>query len=245
MPIRIVGLIGLPEVQAGDDIAALIRGALFLAANAPLDSGTVVVIAQKIVSKAEGATVDLRSIDPSEMARKWAAEYGKDPRLIELILRESRRIVRMDRGVLIAETRHGFIAANAGIDQSNVPGEDFATTLPADPDASARRIHAALGCGAVIVSDTFGRPWREGLVNVAIGVSGLAALEDLRGVPDRAGRLMHSTMLAVADELAAAAGLAMPKSGGVPVALITGFDWRRGDGSGQALIRPSDRDLFR
>ncbi len=245
MPIRIVGLLGLPEVQAGDDIAALIRRALFQGTTGALDSGTIVVIAQKIVSKAEGATVDLRSIDPSELARKWAAEYGKDPRLIELILRESRRIVRMDRGVLIAETRHGFIAANAGIDQSNVPGDDFATTLPADPDASARRIHAGLGCGAVIVSDTFGRPWREGLVNVAIGVSGIEALEDLRGVRDRTGRLLHSTMLAVADELAAAAGLAMPKSGGVPVALITGFEWRRGEGSGQSLIRPSDRDLFR
>jgi coenzyme F420-0:L-glutamate ligase/coenzyme F420-1:gamma-L-glutamate ligase len=197
------------------------------------------------VSKSEGAIVDLRSIEPSELARNWATQFAKDPRLIELVLRESRRIVRMDRDVLIAETRHGFVTANAGIDQSNVPGEHFATTLPVDPDASARRIHEGLGCGAVIVSDTFGRPWREGLVNVAIGISGLEALGDLRGARDRLGRLLHATILAVADELAAAAGLAMPKSAGVPVALITGFDWTRADGSARALIRPPEKDLFR
>jgi coenzyme F420-0:L-glutamate ligase / coenzyme F420-1:gamma-L-glutamate ligase len=240
MPIRIVGLKGLPEVRPGDNLAALIR-----AAAAPLDAKTIVVIAQKIVSKAEGAIVDLRSIEPSELARNWALQFGKDPRLIELVLRESRRIVRMDRDVLIAETRHGFVTANAGIDQSNVPGEHFATTLPADPDASARIIHESLGCGAVIVSDTFGRPWREGLVNVAIGISGLEALGDLRGSSDRLGRLLQGTILAVADELAAAAGLAMPKSAGVPVALITGFDWTRAAGSARTLIRSPEKDLFR
>jgi coenzyme F420-0:L-glutamate ligase/coenzyme F420-1:gamma-L-glutamate ligase len=240
MSIHIVGLTGLPEVQTGDDLAALIR-----AATPVVDRETIVVIAQKIVSKAEGAIVDLRSIDPSELARNWATQFGKDPRLIELVLRESRRIVRMDRDVLIAETRHGFVTANAGIDQSNVPGEHFATTLPVDPDASARRIRLGLGCGAVIVSDTFGRPWREGLVNVAIGISGLEALGDLRGARDRSGRLLQNTVLAVADELAAAAGLAMPKSGGVPVALITGFDWTRAVGSARSLIRPPEKDLFR
>jgi coenzyme F420-0:L-glutamate ligase/coenzyme F420-1:gamma-L-glutamate ligase len=240
MPIRIVGLAGFPEVRAGDDLAALIRSAA-----GSLDRETIVVIAQKIVSKAEGAVVDLRSIAPSELAGRWAAQYGKDPRLIELVLRESRRIVKMDRGVLIAETRHGFITANAGVDQSNIPGEHFATTLPVDPDASARRIHQSLGCGAVIVSDSFGRPWREGLVNVAIGVSGLDPVQDLRGVQDRAGRPLQSTMLAVADELAAAAGLAMPKSAGVPVALITGFAWKQAEGSARSLIRPADQDLFR
>jgi len=240
MPIRIVGLASLPEVRAGDDLPALIR-----AAAGHVDVDTIVVVAQKIVSKAEGAIVDLRSIAPSEMAANWAARYGKDPRLIELVLRESRRIVKMDRGVWIAETRHGFITANAGVDQSNVPGEHFATTLPADPDASASRIRAALGCGAVIVSDTFGRPWREGLVNVAIGVSGLEPLDDLRGLSDRSGRRLQSTTLAVADELAAAAGLVMPKSAGVPVALITGFDWTRGDGSARKLLRSPETDLFR
>jgi coenzyme F420-0:L-glutamate ligase / coenzyme F420-1:gamma-L-glutamate ligase len=240
MSIHIVGLTGLPEVQTGDDIATLIR-----AATPVVDRETIVVVAQKIVSKAEGAIVDLRVIEPSELARNWATQFGKDPRLIELVLRESRRVVRMDRDVLIAETRHGFVTANAGIDQSNVPGEHFATTLPVDPDASARRIREGLGCGAVIVSDTFGRPWREGLVNVAIGISGLEALGDLRGARDRSGRLLQSTVLAVADELAAAGGLAMPKSGGVPVALITGFDWTRGVGSARSLIRPPEKDLFR
>jgi coenzyme F420-0:L-glutamate ligase/coenzyme F420-1:gamma-L-glutamate ligase len=240
MSIHIIGLTGLPEVQIGDDIATLIR-----TATPVVDRETIVVIAQKIISKAEGAIVDLRAIEPSELAGNWAAQFGKDPRLIELVLRESRRIVRMDRDVLIAETRHGFVTANAGIDQSNVPGEHFATTLPVDPDASARRIREGLGCGAVIISDTFGRPWREGLVNVAIGISGLEALGDLRGARDRSGRLLQSTVLAVADELAAAAGLAMPKSGGVPVALITGFDWPRGVGSARSLIRPPEKDLFR
>ena len=240
MSIRILGIIGLPEVRAGDDLAALIR-----AARAPIDVDTIVVVAQKIVSKSEGAIVDLRTIEPSELARTWAAQFEKDPRLIELVLRESRRIIKMDRSVLIAETRHGFVAANAGIDQSNVPGEHFATTLPIDPDASARRLHQALGCGAVIVSDTFGRPWREGLVNVAIGVSGLEPLDDLRGACDRSGRPLQSTTLAVADELAAAAGLAMPKSAGIPVAVITGFDWKRGEGSAQKLLRPAEKDLFR
>jgi coenzyme F420-0:L-glutamate ligase/coenzyme F420-1:gamma-L-glutamate ligase len=240
MPVRIVGLKRLPEVRPGDDIAALIRSK-----TGVLDEDTIVVVAQKIVSKAEGAIVDLRSIEPSDLAINWAGQFGRDPRLIELVLRESRRIVKMDRDILIAETRHGFVAANAGIDQSNVPGEHFATTLPADPDASARRIREGLGCGAVIVSDTFGRPWRDGLVNVAIGVAGLEPLADLRGAPDRSGRLMHATVLAIADELAAAAGLVMPKSGGVPVALITGFDWPRGEGSARSLIRPPEKDLFR
>jgi coenzyme F420-0:L-glutamate ligase/coenzyme F420-1:gamma-L-glutamate ligase len=240
MSIHIVGVRGLPEVQPGDNIATLIRGA------APvIDRETIVVIAQKIVSKAEGAVVDLRSISPSEFATNWATQFGKDPRLIELVLRESRRVVRMDRDVLIAETRHGFVTANAGIDQSNVPGEHFATTLPVDSDASALRIREGLGCGAVIVSDTFGRPWREGLVNVAVGISGLEALGDLRGSRDRTGRLLQGTVIAIADELAAAAGLVMPKSGGVPVALITGFDWTRGVGSAKGLIRPPEKDLFR
>src|SRR6266851_2819794 len=240
MSIHIIGLTGLPEVQTGDDIATLIR-----AATPVVDRETIVVIAQKIVSKAEGAIVDLRSIAPSELAANWAARYGKDARLIELVLRESRRIVKMDRGVLIAETRHGFITANAGVDQSNVPGEHFATTLPADPDASASRIRAALGCGAVIVSDTFGRPWREGLINVAVGVSGLEPLTDLRGAADWSGRRLQITTVAVADELAAAAGLVMPKSAGVPVALITGFEWIRGEGSALKLLRSPETDLFR
>ena len=179
MGIQIVGLGGIPEVERGDDLAELIRQAA-AKEKQPLDPGTIVVIAQKVVSKAEGAVVDLRTVEPSVLARDWAERWGKDARLIEVILRQSRRIVKMDRGVLIAETQHGFVTANAGVDQSNVEGEELVTLLPRDPDASARRIREALGCGAVIITDTFGRPWREGLVNVAIGVAGLEALEDYR-----------------------------------------------------------------
>ena len=231
-------------MRRGDDLAALIR-ARADAEGAELTGETIVVIAQKAISKAEGAEADLRAVEPSELARTWAAQYGKDPRLIEVILRQSRRIVKMDRGVLIAETHHGFVAANAGVDQSNVAGEDRVTLLPRDPDASACRLRAQLGCGAVIVSDTFGRPWREGLVNVAIGAAGLEPLEDYRGRPDSAGRPLQSTIIAIADELAAAAGLVMRKTDGVPVALIAGFEWTRAEGSARALLRDPGRDLFR
>lgn len=203
------------------------------------------VVAQKIVSKSEGAVVDLRTIQPSEMAQGWARQWNRDARLVELVFRESRRIVRMDGGVIIAETRHGLVAANAGVDSSNVPGDDFATVLPGDPDRSARCLHMELDCGAVIVSDTFGRPWREGLLNLAIGVSGMVAIEDLRGTRDWSGKLLHATILARADELAAAAGLVMPKAGGIPVALIDGYDWERSEGSMRALLRDPEKDLFR
>ena len=184
------------------------------------------------------------------LARSWAAEYGKDPRLIELILTQSRRIVKMDRGVLITETRTGLVCANAGVDQSNVDqisaeGGDFATVLPNDPDASARRLRETLRCGAVIITDTFGRPWREGLVDVAIGVSGLEALDDLRGRVDRHGRKLAGTIIAVADQLAAAAGLLMPKAAGCPVVLIRGFHWLPADGSARRLLRKPEEDLFR
>lgn len=244
MGIRILGLDGLPEVRRGDDLPALIR-ARAAALGHTLDSGTIAVIAQKVVSKAEGAERDLRTIEPSALARAWAEQWHKDPRLVEVILRQSRRIVKMDRGVLIVETHHGFIAANAGVDQSNVAGDFRVTLLPADPDASAARLRRELGCGAVIVSDTFGRPWREGLVNVAIGVAGLDPLEDLRGQPDRDGKLLQSTMVAFADEIAAAAGLVMRKADGVPVALIAGLEWAPAAGSARALLRDAAHDLFR
>jgi coenzyme F420-0:L-glutamate ligase/coenzyme F420-1:gamma-L-glutamate ligase len=244
MGIHLAGLSSLPEVREGDDLAELIRQAA-LHEQQPLSGETIVVVAQKVVSKAEGAVVDLCTVQPSERARQWADEWGKDARLIELILRESRSVVKMERGVLIAETHHGFITANAGVDVSNVPGPDRAATLPRDPDGSARCLCEALGCRAVIISDTFGRPWREGLVNVAIGVSGMEALEDYRGLPDRHGRLLASTVIAVADELAAAAGLVMRKREGVPVVLVTGLAWKRAEGSASPLIRPAERDLFR
>jgi coenzyme F420-0:L-glutamate ligase/coenzyme F420-1:gamma-L-glutamate ligase len=240
MRLEIVALSNLPEVRPGDCLATLIRQAV------DVDRSVIVAVAQKIVSKSEGAVVDLRLIQPSALARSWAVEWNKDARLIELILSQSRRIVKMDRGVIIAETQHGFVCANAGVDQSNVPGDDFATVLPIDPDASARRLHASLGCGAVIVTDTFGRPWREGLVDVAIGVAGLEPLDDHRGQTDRHGRKLASTIIAIADQLAAAAGLVMKKEAGCPDALIRGFEWQpTAEGSARALRRKPEQDLFR
>jgi coenzyme F420-0:L-glutamate ligase/coenzyme F420-1:gamma-L-glutamate ligase len=244
MSVRIIGLTTLPEVRPGDNLVDLIRVAA-ARESISLGPGAILVVAQKIVSKAEGAIVDLRTIQPSEFAQSWAKEWGKDARVIELVLQQSRRIVRMDRGVLITETPHGFVTANAGVDQSNTLDADTATLLPADPDASARALREGLGCGAVIVSDTFGRPWREGLVNVAIGVSGLDPLEDLRGTRDRSGRSLTATLIARADELAAAAGLVMAKAAGVPVAVIEGYEWAQREGSARALIRAPEADLFR
>ncbi|PWU02914.1 MAG: coenzyme F420-0:L-glutamate ligase [Terriglobia bacterium] len=244
MRLEIAGLASLPEVQRDDDLAALIREAA-AREQQPLDVSVLVAVAQKIVSKAEGAIANLREIEPSAFARSWAAEWGKDPRLIELILQQSRRIVRMDRGVLITETQLGLVCANAGVDQSNIGDPDLATILPKDPDSSARHLRAALGCGAVLVTDTFGRPWREGLVDVAIGVAGLAPLRDLRGSADRHGRRLSATVIAVADQLAAAAGLAMGKSDGSPVVLIRGFEWPAREGTARALIRTPETDLFR
>lgn len=244
MRLEITALATLPEVQPGEDLGSLIRGAA-LREGPPIDSAVILAVAQKVVSKAEGAIVDLREITPSTLARSWAATCGKDPRLIELILTESRRIVKMDRGVLIAETHGGFVCANAGVDQSNTPGNDFATVLPPDPDASARRLRESLGCGAVLITDTFGRPWREGLVDVAIGVAGMEPLEDFRGSTDRRGRPLSATIIAVADQLAAAAGLLMRKPDGCPVVLIRGFEWRSAGGSASSLIRRPEQDLFR
>jgi coenzyme F420-0:L-glutamate ligase/coenzyme F420-1:gamma-L-glutamate ligase len=205
----------------------------------------LVAVAQKIISKAEGAIVDLRGIEPSAMARTWAAAWGKDPRLIEVILAQSRRIVKMDRGVLVTETRNGLVCANSGVDQSNTGGGDLATILPEDPDMSAARLRVALGCGAVVVTDTFGRPWREGLVDVAIGLAGLDALEDYRGSADRHGRQLAGTIIAVADQLAAAAGLLMRKRDGCPVVIFRGLRWRAAGGSARDLIRRPEQDLFR
>jgi coenzyme F420-0:L-glutamate ligase / coenzyme F420-1:gamma-L-glutamate ligase len=244
MRLEIVALSTLPEVHRGDDLAALIRDAA-KKEQQPIDASVIAAVAQKIVSKAEGAVVDLRTIQASAFARSWAAEWGKDPRLVELILSQSRRILKMDRGILIAETRLGYVCANAGVDQSNLEGDDFATVLPQDPDGSAARLRDALGCGAVIVTDTFGRPWREGLVDVAIGVAGLAALDDLRGALDRRGHKLSGTIIAVADQLAAAAGILMRKSAGCPAVLLRGFEWKPAAGSARALIRRPEEDLFR
>jgi coenzyme F420-0:L-glutamate ligase/coenzyme F420-1:gamma-L-glutamate ligase len=239
---------GIPEITQGTDPGDVI-GEAVVRAHLPVQAGDVFVVAQKLVSKAEGALIALAEIAPSTLAREWAAEYGKDAAFVEVVLRESRRLVRMDRGIIIAETRHGLVCANAGVDASNVP-PGYVTILPRDPDASAARLRDALvsrlGCPvAAIVSDTFGRPWREGVVNVALGVAGLRPLEDCRGRSDAFGRPLQSTVIAVADELASAAELVMTKTARVPVAIVRGaIEWA-GDGDGSMLIRPPAMELFR
>lgn len=247
--ISIVGLPGIPEVAAGDDLVRLIMEAAGRAGTG-LAMGDVLVVAQKVVSKAEGRVVSLTEVVPSGLAREFAEAWGKDPRQVEVVLRESRRIVRMDRGVIIAETTHGFICANAGVDASNVPGEDRVSLLPVDPDGSAVRLRKALEdqYGAqvgVIVSDTFGRPWREGLTNVAIGIAGLSPLVSYIGQQDPHGHTLHVTELAVADELAAGAGLLMGKLERIPVVLIRGYGFRASEGRARSLVRSPERDLFR
>jgi len=238
----------LPEIQRGHDLSEQITNAA-RKARIHFENGDILVIAQKIVSKAEGATVRLATIEPSSQAQAIAERQRKDPRLVEVILRESQRIVRSDH-VLISETRHGFVCANAGVDHSNVPGDDVVTLLPRNPDRSAREIAAALRKRthkrvAVIISDTFGRPWRLGLTNVAIGASGLPVLIDLRGTRDRDGKPLTATILAVADELAAAAGLLMGKSEGSPVILIRGYRFKPSSEPAARIIRPAAEDLFR
>jgi coenzyme F420-0:L-glutamate ligase/coenzyme F420-1:gamma-L-glutamate ligase len=247
-PIQIFPLTGLPEVKPGDDIARLIAHAVE-AQRFRVQSGDIFVVAQKIVSKAEARIVSLDSIVPSERAVDWAREWGKDARVIELVFRHSKRIVRMERGIIVAETHHGFVCANAGIDLSNAQ-DGTAILLPEDPDASARALRGRLGetLGielAIIISDTFGRPWREGLVNVALGVAGMAPLIDYRGERDANGKLLQATIIALADELASAAELVMGKSDRVPVAIVRGVGARSPSGTGRDLIRPPEKDLFR
>ena len=246
--IELIPVPGIPEVVNGDDIASLIVRAMRGAGIEALD-GDIIVVAQKIISKAEGRIVQLSTIEPSDRAKEWAASFEKDPRVVEVVLRESKRIVRMERGVLIAETEHGFVCANAGVDTSNV-GDGSVTLLPKDPDGSARRLRSSLESEtgvrlAVIVSDTFGRPWREGLVNVALGVSGIGPLIDYRGQKDSYGNALKVTVIAIADELAAAAELVMKKSAGLPVAIVRGYDYESRDSTAVELIRIAELDLFR
>jgi coenzyme F420-0:L-glutamate ligase / coenzyme F420-1:gamma-L-glutamate ligase len=247
--LRIIGLPGIPIVTPGMDLAALIQQAA-TAASLPLQAGDILVVTQKVVSKAEGHLIVLQDITPSPLAESFARQWGKDPRHVEVVLQQSRRIVKMDRGVLITETHHGFICANAGVDQSNIEGAEVVAVLPPDPDASARAIRQALrerlGFDvAVIISDTFGRPWRHGLVNIAIGLSGIEAIKDYTGQLDAQGYELRVTALAIADELAAAAELVMNKLDNVPVAVIRGYAYPRGEGSLAQLIRAAERDLFR
>jgi len=250
MPPRyeVIGIQGLPEVQPGDDLARLIADGA-RQQGTPLQTDDLLVVSQKIVSKSEGRLVQLSKVTPSPVAEAMARELGRDPRLVELILRESRRVVRMDKGILIVETHHGWICANGGVDQSNV-APDTAALLPENPDRSARalreRLRERTGADvAVIISDTFGRPWREGLTNVAIGVAGLQPIKSYLGEKDPAGHVLQATLLAVADELAGATELVMGKLDRVPVAIVRGLSLERGDADSTPLLRDPARDLFR
>jgi len=247
--VRVIGIVGIPEVRPDDDLAALILDAARRQDTLPID-GDVLVVTQKVVSKAEGRVVDVHTIEPSSFARQVAAETGKNARHVEVVLRESRRIVRMDRGVIITETHHGFICANAGVDASNAGGPGLLILLPEDPDRSAEALRVAIeeragARVAVVISDTFGRPWREGTDEVAIGVAGLVALKDYAGQRDPCGYELRVTQVAVADELTAAAELVTGKLERIPAALIRGYRFEPGCGSGRDLVRDPDRDLFR
>jgi len=245
---EVIGVEGLPEVRRGADLAAMIEEAA-RRQGTPLLDRDLLVVSQKIVSKAEGRVVRLSEVEPSERARDLALALGRDPLLTEVILRESRRVVRGDKGILIVETHHGWICANAGVDQSNVDA-DTACLLPEDSDRSARELRDrlreltghALG---VVVADTFGRPWREGLVNVAVGVAGLDPLKSYLGELDPAGHVLQATVLALADELASAAEPVMGKLSRIPVAIVRGIAWDAGEVGSRPLIRDPDRDLFR
>jgi len=247
--VRIIAVTGMPEVHPGDDLAALVLGATKQQGTA-LENGDVLVVTQKVVSKAEGRIVALDTIEPGPFALQIAEQWEKDARVVEIVLRESRRVVRMDHGVMICETKHGLICANAGVDSSNVEQLGTVATLPVDPDISAEalrtKIEAALGITvAVVITDTFGRPWREGHVNFAIGVAGMLPLHDYTGQTDPAGYELRVTSMAVADELAAAAELAHGKLDRVPVAVVRGYDYPRGAGSAKDLLRDPEKDLFR
>jgi coenzyme F420-0:L-glutamate ligase/coenzyme F420-1:gamma-L-glutamate ligase len=246
-PLQLFPLAGLPEVESGADLAALVSAAAERAGVALSDGA--LVVCQKIVSKAEGRVVALADVEPTAEARRIAELDAKDPRHVELVLRESVRLVRRGHGIMICETRHGFTCANAGVDLSNAPARDTAVLLPLDPDASAAKLRADLlarGAGplAVVVSDTFGRPWREGLVDVALGCAGIAPIDDRRGAVDRAGRELQVTATATADQLAAAAGLLMPKDSGIPAVWIEGLPIT-GDGCIRDTLRTPENDLFR
>jgi coenzyme F420-0:L-glutamate ligase / coenzyme F420-1:gamma-L-glutamate ligase len=251
--LEVFALDGIPEVVPGDDLAAFLGDALERAPGAtPLRDDDVLVVTQKIVSKAEGAIVDLTTVEPRPQAIEFATTFDRDPRQIEVVLREAVRVVRMANGVLITETHHGFICANGGIDASNVgpASGQVVTLLPRDPDNSAAGIRAAIrdrfGVDIpVIISDSFGRPWRWGIMDVAIGISGMLPLEDLRGVADHDGRIMRSTVRAVADEVASAAELAFGKTTARPAAIVRGAHPTRGEATIREALIPGDFDLFR
>ena len=245
--LELIALDGIGEVAPGDDLVAHLAEP---ATEVGLRDDDVLVVTQKVVSKAEGRLVELATVDPSPMARDWAARWEKDPRQVELVLRESAAILRMGPGgLIISRTRHGLVCANAGVDVSNVGGGEVASLLPEDPDASARRLRDGLGerlgvRPAIVISDSFGRAWRNGIVNVAIGAAGIETLLDLRGQPDAAGREMKATVIAVADELASAADLAGGKVEQRPVVVVRGYAWRPSDAGASVLVMEPERDLF-
>ena len=237
--VHVLPLEGIPEVREGDDLGALLAEAADRAGG--FEPGDVLVVAQKVVSKAEGRVMRLADVEPSQHARELAADH--DPRQLEVILGEAARVVRTRPPLVIAETRHGFVCASAGVDQSNAGEADTLVLLPLDPDASARALADRLGVG-LIVSDSFGRPFRQGTIDVAIGVAGLPPLLDLRGTRDSTGYELRTTAIAVADEIAGAAELVMGKTNGVPAAIVRGLELK-GDGAAADLVMPADRDLFR
>jgi coenzyme F420-0:L-glutamate ligase/coenzyme F420-1:gamma-L-glutamate ligase len=244
--LSVIGLRGLPELGPGDDLGALLLAAAARCAGG-VREGDVVCVAQKAVSKVEGRCVPLDNVEPSARAREIAADEG-DPRMIELILRESVRIVRRRGSFLICETRHGFVCAAAGVDRSNTGGGDVAVLLPLDPDASARRLRdafAATAAVAVIVTDSFGRPFRLGTTGVAVGCAGLAPVRVHSGERDDAGRVLQGTELHVADQIASAAELVLGAFGGIPAAVVRGLAYERSDAGARAGLMPEERDLFR
>jgi coenzyme F420-0:L-glutamate ligase/coenzyme F420-1:gamma-L-glutamate ligase len=245
----IIGITNIPEVTADHNLASIIAASAEQQGT-PIQNNDILVIAQKIVSKAEGLLIDLKTIEPSPFAKQIADQWDKDARHVEVVLRESRRIVRMSNGILITETHHGFICANSGVDASNLPGEDIVSPLPPDPDKSATLIRDDLKkisghSIGVIISDTFGRPWREGTTNIAIGIAGINPLIDYRGIFDIHGREMHVSISAIADEIAGATEIVMAKTSKIPAALLRGLKYDTTTHSISEMIRPPENDLFR
>lgn len=247
--VRIIGLPGFQEVKPGDDVGAMLLD-YFRSGATTLEHGDILVVTHKVISKSEGRLIDLKTVEPSTFAIDYAKRFDKDARHVEVVLHESARIVRMDHGVIIAETRHGFICANAGVDASNVAGEDSVCLLPLDSDASAATLRSVLSAAfgfdvPVIITDSFGRPWRDGITNIAIGISGLLPFADYRGEDDAHGMTLKVSMLAVADEIAAASELVMGKLAQVPFAIVRGYPYTPGEGSARQLVRDPSRDMFR
>lgn len=250
--ISLIGLTGVPEIRFGDNLSQIFYEAS-IKQDTPFKDNDILVVTQKAVSKAEGQLIDLDKITPSSFAKKFANQFNKNPKIVEVVLRETKRIVRMSHGLIISETHHGFICANAGVDKSNIPGNNFVTTLPKDPDKSAKNLLFNLQklTGLflpIIISDTFGRPWREGIVNVAIGIAGLEPLIDYRGELDTFGNVLQTTILAVADEIASAAELITGKTEGIPAVILRGYKFKKTTSTqnlSKKLLRSPSLDLFR